>query len=280
MRRRPQAVLITLALLVWPASALAQDSEVVVPEGQAGPPHIITVEIPSGAAPAGTDIAVVRRDPDERPDELSSLPLENPFYELQPLDLRFSEPVTVTRLLMFEQFGIVEFDPGAHGYPAASMFARNSDGSWTWLADTVVQIDDGTDPAFAVTGSTDHGGPMFGYFGGSLIVAPDDPPEADVGEIFRVEGQLHGPPGTEANVAGVTGSTSDPSIATPGTVYDIEIFDRAAGIEFECLAPGTVSYEVTFAATEVADVGPHQSLIDVGGVGVHVVHTGDLTCLE
>ena len=55
-------------------------------------------------------------------------------------------------------------------------------------------------------------------------------------------------------------------------------FDRAAGFAFECLAPGTVDYEVAFAVGSVADVGPLADAFGLTGTDVTVTSTGRHTC--
>ena len=73
------------------------------------------MEVPPGAAPVGATIRVESRDPGERPDQLKGLPIERPFYELQPLDARFSMPVTVTRFIGLQELDIDVYDPSRDG---------------------------------------------------------------------------------------------------------------------------------------------------------------------
>ena len=129
-----------------------------------------------------------------------------------------------------------------------------------------------------MTGATDDGGPILAYVVGDLLVANEDEAATPVGEAFRVEGQLRVDPESGADIAAVAGRTSDESIATPGQSYDVESYDRATGLEFRCLGPGTVSYEVTFTAGDVGDVGLLHDAIDLAGTDVAVTQTGEHTC--
>ena len=268
------SLLIAIVLSLWPAAAVARDGAPDVYQSEDG---LITVEVPDGAAPPEASIAVATRDPNERPPELSGVPMSNPFHELQPVDVRFAEPVTVTRLFEFTQLGISSFDPTQHGLVVGSIFARDPDGVWSWLDDTQVRVD----PArgvFVVTGVTDHGGPLIGLIGADLIVAAD-PSESVVGELFRVEGLVRAEPASAADIGAASGSTSDPAVAAWRRNYDVEFFDRAVGLEIECLAPGMVAYEAVFTVTDVADVSPLTESIGLAGTDVDVTHNGEHTCL-
>jgi hypothetical protein len=274
-RSRMPSLFIALMLSLWPASAATQNEG---PKVYSSPDARVTVEVPEGAAPPEARVAVETRDPGDRPAELAGLPMPNPFYELRPLDARFSEPVLVTRLIEFEQLGIDAYEPTQHGLVVGTLFTRDSDGVWSWLDDAEVRVDP-ADNVFVVTGSMDHGGPIIGLIGANLVVAATDPAESAVGEVFQVEGLVRVEPESAADITAASGSTSDPAIADLVRSYDVEAFERAAGLEFECLAPGTVTYEVAFTVTEVADVSPLGEPIGLAGTGVDVVYTGEHTCL-
>lgn len=278
MRRSGRmSVLAALFLTVWPASTVGQSEEPEIHSSQGDLGGHLSVQVPPGATPPGTSISVASRDPQERPDELGGVPMEMAFYELQPLDVRFSVPVTVTRSVGFEELGIDQFDPVLDGLIAGSLFTRDAAGTWSWLDDAEVRLDV-ADAAFTVTGTTDHGGPIMAYVAGDLLVATEDATTSAVGEVFRIEGQLRVDPASGADIADVSGLTSDESIAKPVRSYDVEFFDRAAGLEFQCLAPGTVTYETTFTVSGVADVGPLGDAIGLAGTDVAVTHTGEHTC--
>jgi hypothetical protein len=266
-----------MVLSLWPAAAVAQAGESEIYTSQDGPISLVTVEVPEGAAPPDARIAVATRDPSERPEEIARVPMANPFYELQPVDVRFAEPVTVTRLIEFAQLGITSFDRSRDGLIAGSLFTRDADGVWSWLEDTQVRVDPARQ-AFVVTGMTDHGGPLIALIGADLIVAAD-PPESAVGDRFRVEGLVRTEPESATDIGAASGGTSDPAIAAWSGNYDVEAFDRAVGIEFECLAPGSVAYEVIFTLTDVADVSPINESIGLAGTDVDVAHTAEHTCL-
>jgi hypothetical protein len=269
------SVLAALLLAAWPASAVAQSEAPASPAGVAGGPLI--VEVPDGAAPAGTTITVVSRDPAERPEELRGVPMERPFHELEPADVRFTSPATVTRSITFQELGIDTFEPTQDGLILAALLTRDVDGTWTWLPGTAVRLDrDGA--AFIVTATIDHGGPILTSIAGDLLVATEDATETGVREVFRVEGQLRVDPASGAAIATVTGATSDESIAVPGESYVVEGFERAAGLTFVCLAPGTVRYEATFSVTDVADVGQLNDAVDLTGTDVTVTASGEHTC--
>lgn len=270
-------VLAALSMTVWPASILGQSDEPGVHTSQGDLGGRFVVEVPSGAAPPGTTISVTSRDPSQRPGELVGQPMRSPFYELQPLDVRFSVPVTVTRLIELQELDIDEFEPGRDGLAVGSLFTRDADGTWSWLEDADVRLDVG-DAAFTLTGSTDHGGPILAYVAGDLIVATEDAIVTPVGQAFRVEGQLRVDPASRADIADVSGQPSDETIAMPMRSYKVESFDRAAGLEFQCLAPGTVQYETTFTVTDVADVSPLNDSIGLTGTDVAVTHMGEHTC--
>jgi hypothetical protein len=262
---------------VVPASSVAQTAEPSIGTGPGDVAGLLSVDVPPGAAPAGTTVTVEPRDPDVRPDELRDLPMRHPFHELLPVDARFSAPVTVTRSIPFGALEEGVYDPATDGLIVSALFTRDTDGTWSWLADAQVRLDP-EGGAFLVTGTTDHGGPIIGYRAGDLVVATEDASATPVGEVFRVEGQLRVDPGSLAEIADVTGRTSDESIAKPVRSYEVEFFDRARGLELECLAPGTVQYEATFAIGDVADVGPLRSAIGLTGTDVAIVHAGEHTC--
>ena len=160
-----------------------------------------------------------------------------------------------------------------------ALFSRDADGAWTWLQDAEVRLDP-ANAVFAVTGTTDHGGPIMVYVPGDLLVATEDASSTSVGQVFRVEGQLRIDPTSRADIADVSGQTSDETIAKPVRSYDVESFARAAGLEFRCLAPGTVQYETVFTVSGVADVGPLNGSIGLAGTEVDVVHSGEHICVE
>src|SRR5689334_10035043 len=117
MRRSGRlSVAALLLLLVYPAAAVAQSptpgSE--SPRGSAAPTAAggnLTIDVPDGAAPAGTTVTVVAHAPADRPDELKSVPTTLAFFELQPADVSFSSPATVTRTVTFGEVGIDQYDP-------------------------------------------------------------------------------------------------------------------------------------------------------------------------
>jgi hypothetical protein len=277
MRRSGCVLALTAVFLaVWPASILGQSE----PPIDSGPGELggrLLVDVPQGAVPSGTTITVVTRDPSERPEELRVVPMRFPFYELQPTDVRFSAPVTVTRWIGFQELDIDGFDPLFDGLVVASLLSRDPAGTWAWLGGTETRLDLAED-AVSVTATTDHGGPIIASVAGDLLVATDDDAATPVGGTFRVEGQLRVDPASRADIVGVSGRTSDETIATAGQGYDVEAFDRAEGLEYQCLAPGTVTYESTFSTGDVGDVGPVADAIGLPGTVVAVTHTGEHTC--
>jgi hypothetical protein len=266
-----------LVLTVWPASTVGQSEGPAIDSGRGELGGRLRVEVPEGAAPPGTTITVLRRDPIERPDELKTVPMEWAFFELQPSDVRFSAPVVVTRSVGFQELGVHGLDPAFDGLIAGSLVTRDAAGTWSWLDDVELRLDM-ADAAFTVTGTTDHGGPIIALIAGDLIVATEDASITPVGQTFRVEGQLRVDPASRAEIADVSGRTSDESIARSVRSYDVELFDRAAGLELECLAPGTVQYETTFWVSGVADVGPLRDAIGLTGTDVAASHAGEHTC--
>ena len=270
-------VLAALFLMVWPGSTMGQ-SEMPGNYSSPGiPGGSISVDVPPGAAPPGVAVTVAQRDPSERPDELKAVPMEWAFYELQPSDVHFSAPVTVTRSIGFQELGIDRFDPVFDGLIVGSLFTRDADGTWSWLDDAEIRLDAGGG-GFTVTATTDHTGPIITYVAGDLLVATEDTSTTQVGQTFRVEGQLRGDPASRADIADVSGRTSDETVAKAGGSYDVEFFDRAHGLEFECLAPGTVTYETTFTVSGLADVSPLNGAIGLAGTEVAVTQTGEHTC--
>jgi len=271
------AVLLVLAV---PASVVAQTaspgSESPGPSGSSVAGGGLAVDAPDGAAPAGTTVTIVARDPSERPDELAGIPTTLTFYEVQPADVTFSTPATVTRTIGFGELGIEQYDPFTDGVILGSLFTRVGDGTWAWLQDASVGLDE-ADNRFTVTGTTDHGGPILADVVGNILLANEDGTTTPVGESFHVEGQVRVDATSRADIAAVAGTTSDETVAKPGDSYDVTFFDRAEGIEFQCLAPGTVHYETTFTVHGVADVGP-LSAISLDGTDVSVTQSGDHTC--
>jgi hypothetical protein len=270
-------VLAALLLAAWPASAMGQSAAPTAVSGQGDAAGLLSVDAPPGAVPAGTTLEVVARDPGERPDALKGLPMAQPFPELQPVDVRFAAPVTVTRPIAFGSLGIDAFDPGTDGLVVGGLFTQDTDGTWSWLGDPRVRLDPaGT--GFLMSGTADHGGPILTDIEGSLIVATEDAAPTAVGEHFRVEGQLAVDPTSRADVLDVTGAVSDDTIARPLQGYRVTGFDRAAGLELECLAAGTVRYDATFEVRGLADVGPLHGAIGLPGTSVDVTYTGEHTC--
>jgi hypothetical protein len=269
-----------LLLLAVPASGVAQTASVGAESpGPAGSPVAggsLTIDVPDGAAPAGTTVTVVARDPSERPDELATIPTTLTFYEVEPADVTFSTPATVTRTIGVGEVGIDQYDPFTDGVILGSLFTRAGDGTWAWLQDASVGVDEAAG-RFAVTATTDHGGPILADIVGNILLANEDGTTTPVGETFHVEGQVRVDATSRADIAAVTGSVSDETIAKVGDTYDVTFFDRAEGIEFQCLAPGTVHYETTFTVHGVADVGP-LTAVSLGGTDVSVTQSGDHTC--
>ena len=116
------------------------------------------------------------------------------------------------------------------------------------------------------------------YVAGDLLVAGEDASATPVGERFRVEGQLRLDPDSRARIVAVSGTTSDGTIAMATESYEVEGFERAQGIGFECLAPGTVSYETTFTIGDVGDTSPLAGPIGLAGTEVDVIRSGEHTC--
>jgi hypothetical protein len=268
--------LAALFLAVWPAPIIGQ-SEPPADSGQGELGGRLSIDVPEGAVPSGTTISVVSRDPSERPSELLAVAMRTPFYELQPSDMRFGVPVTVTRSISFGELGIDRTDPVFDGLIVGSLFTRDAGGTWSWLDDAQARFD-AAEVTFTLSGTTDHGGPTFAYVPGTLLVATEDDAATPVGGTFRVEGELRIDPTSRADIAAVTGRTSDETIATAGPSYDVEAFDRAAGLEYQCLAPGTVMYETTFSVGDVADIGPISDATGLPGTDVAVTHSGEHTC--
>jgi hypothetical protein len=237
----------------------------------------LTVDVPSGAAPAGTTVTVVAQAPSDRPDELKSVPMTLAFYELQPSDVIFSAPATVTRTMSFGEVGIEQFDPLLDGLIVGSLFTRAADGTWSWLQDAKIELDPGNE-GFTITATTDHGGPILAYVAGDLLVANEDASSTAVGQSFRVEGQVRVVPDSRTTIAAVSGSTSDDAVAKAGQSYDVAFFDRAKGLEYQCVAPGTVQYVTTFTVTDVADVSPLGDAIGLNGTDIDVTQSGEHTC--
>jgi hypothetical protein len=280
------AVLLLTLIAALPTPVMGQsETPSSVPGTSAGPStagslppgEALSVDVPTGALPAGTSVTVVTRQPSERPDELAGVAVNLPFYELQPTDATFNAPVTVTRSIGFGELGIEHYDPDVDGLIVGSLFTRASDGTWSWLKDVQVALDT-ANSAFTLTGTTDHGGPILAYLPGNLIAATEDETATPVGQPFRVEGQLRVDPQSRADIAAVTGTTSDESIAAPGQSYDVQAFDRAEGMAFDCLAPGTVQYETMFSLSNLADVSPLNVAISLGATDVTVTQAGSHTC--
>jgi len=220
---------------------------------------------------------VVAHISDERPDELKTVPSTLAFYEIQPTDVAFSGPATVTRTVAFGEVGIDHYDPLFDGLIVGSLFTRASDGTWSWLQDTTVALDP-SGGGFTITATADHGGPVFAFIPDGLVVANEDATSTLVGQPFRVEGQLRADPDSRTNISAVSGTTSDESVAKAGNDYDVAVFDRAEGIEFQCVALGTVQYVTTFTISDVADVGLLTTAVALHGTDVSVIQSGEHTC--
>jgi len=253
--------------------------------GQGGPPiegagdlgSRLHVDAPAGAVPSGTTISVVPRAASERPEELGSVPMARAFFELLPADVRFSAPVTVTRAISFEELGIDAFDPLFDGLLVGSLLTRDASGTWSWLDDVQVGLD--LDEAnFSVTGTTDYGGPIIADVSGDLLVATEDADVTPVGGTFRVEGQLRVDPTSRGDIVAISGRTSDEAIASAGSGYDVEAFERARGLEYRCLAPGTVTYDTIFSVSDVGEEALLREATGLSGTAVAIRSTGDHTC--
>lgn len=275
------AVVAGLLLFSFPAAALAQSaspgSESPGPATSPAAGGSLTIDVPDGAAPAGTTVTVVARTPDQRPDELRATPTSLAFYEIQPADVTFSAPATVTRTVSFGEVGIDSYDPAFDGVLVGALFTKAADGTWSWLDDASVSLDT-AGAGFTITGSIDHGGPVFVAIPDTLVVANEDATSTPVGQSFRVEGQVRADTESRADISAVTGTSSDESVAKAGNSYDVTFFDRAEGIEFECLAPGTVQYQATFTISDVADTGALNTAIALNGTDVSVTQSGEHTC--
>ena len=281
MRRSGQsfALASSLALLALggPATTGAQSPVPVTLEADGGRGGRLTVEVPPGAAPSGATVLVVVLDPNERSDDPQAVPEGWASYALEPADAIFNAPVTVRRTLSFEELGLDPFDPIFDGLVLATLFTRTADGTWTWLDDAQVRLDP-AGSSFMVTGMTDHGGPILASVPGDLLVGTEDDTPTPVGSTFRVEGQLRVDPESRAQIDAVSGSTADEAIATAGQPYVVAGFDRATGLAYECVGPGTVTYETTFALSGVGDVGSVSDVTGLGGTAVTVLQAGEHTC--
>jgi hypothetical protein len=282
MRRSGQsfALVSSLALLALGAGPATTGAQSPVPgaleaDGERG--GRLTVELPPGAAPAGATVQVVALDPSERSDDPQAVPQGWASYALEPADATFNAPVTVRRTLSFEELGLDPFDPLFDGLVLATLFTRAADGTWSWLDDAQVRLDP-AGSAFTVTGMTDHGGPILVSVPGDLLVGTEDETPTPVGSTFRVEGQLRVDPASAARIDAVSGSTADEAIATAGQPYAVAGFDGAVGLAYQCLAPGTVTYETTFALSGVGDVGALTDVTGLGGTAVAVLQAGEHTC--
>jgi hypothetical protein len=269
-----------LVLLAVPATVVAQSQSPGESPGTSSPSAAggdLTIDVPDGAAPSGTTVMVAAHGPDARPDELKSVPTTLSFYEVQPDDVVFSAPASVTRTVTFGELGMNGFDPLLDGVIAAALFTRAPDGTWSWLDANQDRIDM-TKGGYTITATIDHGGPVFAFVPGDLLLATEDTSTTPVGQSFRVEGQLRVDPSSGAEISTVTGTTSDETIAKAGDSYQVALFDRAEGLEFQCLAAGTVQYETTFTIHDVGDVGPLNAAIGLGPTDVDVVQNGEHTC--
>ena len=276
-RSRWLSALAVFVLIMSPAAALAQSEspgESPGPSGSLPPGGNLTIDVPDGAAPAGTTVSVVTHVPSERPDELKSVPTTLAFYEIQPADVTFSAPATVTRTVGFGEVGIDHYDPLFDGLIVGSLFTRATDGTWSWLKDAAV----GSGPSRWRLHDHRHA-PITA--GPSLPPSPARcwsrtriPPAPRSARPSASKARCESTRESRADIEAVSGTTSDESIAKAGDSYDVAFFDRAEGIEFTCLGPGTVQYQTTFTISDVGDVGPLTSAINLAGTDVAVTQIG------
>ena len=96
--------------------------------------------------------------------------------------------------------------------------------------------------------------------------------------MFTIESLLFVLDGSAADQVVIGATTDDVAVAIASRSYVIEVFDRAVGLDFECLSPGRTGYEVTYAVEDLGDIGPLVAATGLGGITANVIVTGELGC--
>jgi hypothetical protein len=136
----------------------------------------VTVEVPDGAAPAGTEVSIEARGAEQSPPELVSAGVQFAHYGLLPEGTQFSQPVKVTFAIPRDTYG----DPNA--MPLLYLATRSEDGTWEWLADADMTL---TDTSISVSGWAQHFSALFSWSDRTdFIIDPPAPRTDFVGTTF------------------------------------------------------------------------------------------------
>jgi hypothetical protein len=149
----------------------------------------LTIHVPAGAAPPGTELTATPLGPADQPPELIGVELRGSYYRLEPDGLTFAEPVLITRRVAAADTG---YDLATDGMPIIALALRTSDGRWEWLADQAILTDG---EHIYVTGLASHTSTLVDVYTDNFAQSGWTPEtlELYVGGKFTLNGTLTAP---------------------------------------------------------------------------------------
>ena len=120
---------------------------------------LLTIDIPAGAMPIDVNLTALAQGEDDLPPELFGLNVRSAFYRLEPDGTTFASPVTITRRVALRDLGL---NPEEDGLPILALAMRSAGGTWEWLADQRLTLDDAS---VVVSGTAGHASQVFAFGG-------------------------------------------------------------------------------------------------------------------
>lgn len=282
-RTRPHLALTTLLVLIISQPVVAQgdegDTSFTSDDG------FVTLVVPNGAVPEGTDITISHRSSEEAPEDLIDLVgFGAPSYAIEPMDVTFDPPARFIR-----QVPLAMLDRTAEDPQVLWMLAfRDSAGTWSWLSDLGFGIDAPAE-SLELSGDVTSGGHVFA-FGTGVVFPAVVGVEGSVGyeEVkeasFNVQSFLGLPSGYEghgASVATIDATTGDAGLVTVGEPNVSDVDDIILiSLPYECMTSGETSTGLTFTLDGVGDDVNITSWLELPATAVEVDVIGSIECFE
>jgi hypothetical protein len=281
-RLRPHLALITLLVLITAQPVVAQSGGGTSFTSDDG---LVTLVVPNGSVPEGTDITVSYRSSDEAPPELSQLlgGRAPSHYAIDPMGLTFDPPASFIRRVPLTMLDSSAEDPQVMG-----MLAIVDDtGAWSWASDLGFVIDAAAE-SLELSGDVTGGGRIFAIGGGvvwpGVVGVMGSVGYEEVREAtFNIQSFLGLPSTYEGHGASVTAiyaTTGDAGLVTVGqpNVSDVDDIIHI-GLPYECLAPGETSTSLAFTLDGVGDDRNITARLELPATAVAVEVIGSIECL-
>lgn len=283
-RLRPHLALITLLVLITAQPVVAQSDDGGT--SFTSDDGLVTLVVPNGSVPEGTDITVAYRSSDETPPELSQLFAGGApsHYAIEPMDLTFGSPARFIR-----QVPLALLDSSAEDPQVMGMLAIVDDtGAWSWASDLGFVIDAAAE-SLELSGDVTGGGRVFAIGGGvvwpGVVGVMGSVGYEEVREAtFNIQSFLGLPStyeGHGASVTAIDATTSDAGLVTVGqpNVSDVDDIIHI-GLPYECVAPGETSTSLAFTLDGVGDDRNITARLELPATAVAVEVTGSIECFE